>query len=88
LTLRVVDERQGHAVGETVRLLSQTEAPLWECEVCGEEASWICTFCMYERENTFCCEHRAEDHDCEAPEMILPVVNSPCMGMCAYTEPE
>jgi hypothetical protein len=88
LTLRVVDERQGRAVGETVRLLSQNEAPVWECEVYGEEASWICTFCMYERENFYCCEHHAEDHDCEAPEMILPVVNSPRMGMCAYTEPE
>ena len=88
LKLHVVDERQGRAVRETVRLLSKNEAPVWQCEVCGEEASWICTFCMYERENPFYCEHHAEDHDCDEPEMILPVVNSPRMGMCGYTGPD
>lgn len=88
LKLRVVDERQGRAVRETVRLLSRNEAPVWECEVCGEEASWICTFCMYERENPFYCELHGEDHDCEEPEMLLPVVNSPRMGECGYTGPE
>jgi hypothetical protein len=87
LKLRVVDERQGRIGGESVRLLSQNEAPVWECEVCGEDASWICTFCMYERGNPFYCELHAEDHDCDEPEMILPVVNSPRMGMCGYTGP-
>jgi hypothetical protein len=85
LKLRVVDERQGRAVKETVRLLSQNEAPVWLCEVCGEDASWVCTFCMYERENPFYCEHHAEDHDCDEPEMLLPVVNSPRMGVCGYS---
>jgi hypothetical protein len=51
LKLRVVDEREGRIGNEQVCLLSQNEAPIWECEVCGEEASWICTFYMYEREN-------------------------------------
>jgi hypothetical protein len=88
LKLRVVDERQGRSGSETVHLLSQNEAPVWDCEVCGEEASWVCTFCMYERENPFYCELHSEDHDCEAPEMILPVANSPRMGMCAYTGPD
>jgi hypothetical protein len=85
LQLRVVDERQGRIGGESVRLLSQNEAPVWECEVCSENASWICTFCMYERENPFYCELHSEDHDCDEPEMLLPVVNSPRMGMCGYT---
>ena len=84
LKLRVVDERQGRAAKETVRLLSQNEAPVWQCEVCGEDARWICTFCIYEKENPFYCEHHAEDHDCDEPEMILPVVNSPRMGVCGY----
>jgi hypothetical protein len=88
LKLRVVDERQGHIGSESVRLLSQNEAPLWECDVCGEDASWICTFCMYERQNPFYCELHAEDHECDEPEMLLPVVNSPRMGMCGYTGPD
>jgi hypothetical protein len=85
LKLRVVDERQGRAVKEAVRLLSQNEAPVWQCEVCGEDASWVCTFCMYEKENPFYCQHHAEDHDCDEPEMLLPVVNSPRMGVCGYS---
>ncbi len=85
LKLRVVDEREGRIGSKQVRLLSQNEAPVWECEVCGEEASWICTFCMYERENPFYCEDHSEDHECDEPEMLLPVVNSPRMGMCGYT---
>ena len=88
LKLRVVDERQGRTGGESVRLLSQNEAPVWECEVCGEDASWICTFCMYERGNPFYCELHSEDHDCDEPEMLLPVVNSPRMGTCGYEGPE
>jgi hypothetical protein len=88
LRLRVVDERQGRIGGESVRLLSQNEAPVWECDVCGEDAGWICTFCMYERQNPFYCELHSEDHDCDEPEMLLPVVNSPRMGMCGYTGPD
>jgi hypothetical protein len=86
--LRVADERQGRIGSEPLRLLSLNEAPVWECEVCGEDADWICTFCMYERENPFNCKLHAEDHDCEEPEMLLPVVNSPRMGMCGYEGPE
>jgi pRiA4b ORF-3-like protein len=88
LKLRVADERQGRIGSEPLRLLSFNEAPVWECEVCGEDADWICTFCMYERENPFYCKLHAEDHDCEEPEMLLPVVNSPRMGMCGYEGPE
>jgi hypothetical protein len=40
---------------------------------------------MYEPQNPFYCEHHSEDHDCDEPEMLLPVVNSPRMGMCGYT---
>jgi hypothetical protein len=88
LELRVADERQGRIGSEPLRLLSLNEAPVWECEVCGEDAEWLCTFCMYERENPFYCELHAEEHDCEEPEMLLPVVNSPRMGMCGYEGPE
>jgi hypothetical protein len=88
LKLRVADERQGRIGSEPLRLLGLNEAPVWECDLCGEDAEWICTFCMYERENPFYCELHAEDHDCEEPEMLLPVVNSPRMGMCGYEGPE
>lgn len=89
LKFRVADERQGRLPGrEPLRLLSQNEAPVWQCEICGEAAAWICTYCMYERQNPFYCEMHAEDHDCDEPEMLLPVVNSPRMGECGYEGPE
>jgi hypothetical protein len=88
LKLRVVDEREGRLGREPLRLLSRNEPPVWACEVCGEAAAWVCQFCMYETDNPFYCEDHAEDHDCAEPEMLLPVVNSPRMGMCGYTGPQ
>ncbi len=85
LKLRVAGEREGSIGREPLRLLSRNEAPVWECDVCGAEATRICTFCVYETDNPFYCEEHAEDHDCEEEEMLLPVVNSPRMGMCGYT---
>lgn len=86
LKLRVAGEREGRIGREPIRVLSRNEAPVWTCALCEEPATQICTFCMYEQENPFYCEDHAEDHDCEE-EMLLPVVNSPRMGMCGYTGP-
>jgi len=84
----VADELAGRLGRELLRLLSLNEGPVWECEVCGGAFDWVCPFCMYERENPFYCEAHAKDHDCEEPEMVLPAVNSPRMGMCGYEGPE
>ncbi len=84
LKLRVVDEREGRIGREPLRILSRNEAPVWICALCDQPATQICTYCMYELEHPFYCEAHAEDHDCEE-EALLPVVNSPRMGMCGYT---
>ena len=85
LKLRVVGEREGRIGGrEPLRILSRNEDPVWTCALCEQSATQICTYCMYEQENPFYCEAHAEDHDCDE-EMLLPVVNSPRMGMCGYT---
>ena len=84
LKLRVVGDREGRIGGEPLRLLSRNEPFEWACMVCDGPATEICTYCMYERENPFLCEVHAEEHDCEE-EALLPVVNSPRMGMCGYT---
>jgi len=85
LKLRVSDERQGRVGREPLRLLSRNEPPEWACDACGKPATQVCTFCMYDRDNPFFCERHANNHDCEEPDMLLPVVNSPRMGQCAYT---
>jgi hypothetical protein len=84
LKLRVLSEREGRIGREPLRILSRNETPVWTCALCDQPATQICTYCMYEQENPFYCEAHAEDHDCEE-EMLLPVVNSPRMGMCGYT---
>jgi hypothetical protein len=87
LKLRVVSEREGRIGGrEPLRILSRNEDPVWPCALCGQSATQLCTYCMYEQENPFYCEAHAEDHDCDE-EMLLPVVNSPRMGVCGYTGP-
>lgn len=88
LKLWVVDEREGRIGREPLRVLSRNDPPVWACEICGEPATQICGMCMYETDNPFYCEDHAEDHDCVEEEMLLPVVNSPRMGMCGYTGPE
>ncbi len=86
LKLRVISEREGRIGREPLRILSRNEDPVWTCALCDQSATQICTYCMYEQENPFYCEDHAEDHDCYE-EMLLPVVNSPRMGMCGYTGP-
>ncbi len=83
LKLRVTDERQGRIGREPLRLLSSNEEPEWHCEECGAVAVWVCTECMWERENPFYCKAHGATHGCDE-EMLLPVMNSPRMGMCAY----
>ena len=82
-----MNEREGCIGREPLRILSRNDPPAWACEVCDEPATQICGMCMYESYNPFYCEDHAEDHDCEEEEMLLPVVNSPRMGMCGYTGP-
>ena len=65
-----------------VRLLARNNAPVFPCAVCGKDAAYICCECMWESDNPFFCEACAEDH--EHNDMLLPVTNSPRMGVCAY----
>ncbi len=87
LKLRVTDERQGRIGDEPPRLLSRNEAPAWTCEVCGAPATSICASCIDDVDNPFYCEAHAENHKCGDWAMLLPVVNSPRMGVCGYTGP-
>jgi len=52
------------------------------CDVCGKTAKQICTDCIYD-DNGLLCDKCAESHACET-ELLLPVVNSPRCGVCAY----
>ena len=63
--------------------LARNDPPPIVCEVCGKPAVQVCSQCIYSGEGWVCDEHAA-DHP-YGEEMMLPVVNSPRVGMCGYT---
>lgn len=65
-----------------VRLLSRNVPPQFTCAGCGAPAEYICTECQYDSDNPFYCARCGEEH--EHGDMLLPVVNSPRMGVCGY----
>lgn len=83
LRLRVVSEREAEAKGKTIQVLARNTPPVILCEECGKPATNVCSQCIFD-EKGWLCDDCAEDHEC-GEEMLLPVVNSPRVGMCAYT---
>jgi len=83
LKLRVVGERTGAIGRPPLRLLARNEPLVWPCRICKGPATQICVYCM-DGEAPFFCDEHANEHECEEGG-FLPVVNSPRMGVCAYT---
>ncbi len=82
LRLKVITEREGEVGRTSVQVLARNEPPLIACNVCGKPATEVCSECIYE-DKGWLCETCADEHEC-GEEMLLPVVNSPRVGMCAY----
>ena len=82
LTLRVLGADSSAAKNRTIQILAQNEPPALACVECGRPATEVCAECVYEDTGWLCDEH-AETHAC-GEEMLLPVVNSPRVGICAY----
>ena len=85
--VKVVGERAGQPVtSRAITLMARNEMPGEECVECRQPAQWLCMECLYEdgEWRTFCDEHLKHDHDEYEP---MQLVNSPRMGMCAYSGP-
>lgn len=81
LELRVIAEQEISAsADQPVQVMARNNPLEYLCEVCGQAATLICTYCDY----PLLCDKCGATHDC-GDEGFLPVVNSPRMGMCAYT---
>lgn len=83
LILKYVAEREAQHRGFGVNVLARNEAPIYPCVVCGEPATQVCVQCLWDDEGWLCSAH-APEHEC-GEEMLLPVVNSPRVGVCGYT---
>lgn len=83
LKLRVVSESMWKRGSKRVRLMARNTPPLITCSVCGKTATQVCTQCIYDSVG-WLCDKCSRKHKC-GEEMLLPVVNSPRVGMCGYT---
>ena len=83
LKLKVIAEREAEARGKAIRVLGRNTPPVILCEECGKPATNVCSQCIFDGKG-WLCDDCAEKHEC-GEEMLLPVVNSPRVGMCAYT---
>ncbi len=91
LRLKVVRTYNGRASRTSVRLLARNEAVQWRCAGCGALATDTCALCGDYPEHIVFCEEHAHVHGAVVHRgddaAFLPVVNSPRMGVCAYTGP-
>jgi hypothetical protein len=85
LRLKVISEGEEAVKGKSIQILARNEPPEIACDGCGKPAEYVCSGCIY-GEGSWLCGDCAETHEC-GEEMLLPVVNSPRVGMCGFTGP-
>jgi hypothetical protein len=84
LLITVISARKGIAQDkDAVRIMARNEPPEINCDVCGKPATVVCCVCSDEDAGRVC-EECGKKHEC-GEDMLLPVVNSPRVGMCDYT---
>jgi hypothetical protein len=98
LSFRVIAEREGvlpvdksDALGEAqdedeiaIITMARNEPPALACHVCGEPATRILPESEYDYlDEAGLCDTHAKEYD--YPDELLPVVNSPRVGVCGYT---
>ena len=79
--ITVVGDTYREPQRNAVRLLARNAPPAFVCCKCGKAAAYICAECIYEVDNPFFCEECADQHE---HDYLLPVTNSPRMGVCGY----
>jgi len=83
LTLKVVSQEKKQIKSRDIVILARNEPPSYPCMSCGKTAAHICTECMCAGDG--CLRDKCVDgHEC-GDEMLLPIVNSPRVGVCGYT---
>jgi hypothetical protein len=84
LTIRVAGERIGRPP-ERVAILARNDPPAITCNECGAAATRVCGQCVW-GDRGWLCGRCARRHEC-GKESLLPVVNSPRVGVCGYEGP-
>ncbi len=89
LTLKVLSAREGAVQNEdededTIEILARNIEPVMLCKVCGKPAKFVVGGYFDVEENAFCSKKCVKKSG-EDADMLLPVVNSPRVGVCGYT---
>jgi len=87
LTLRVISTRATPAQQgkNQITIQARNDPPEISCDRCdSKKATQVCSQCIWDGEEAWLCDGCAPKHEC-GEDMLLPVVNSPRVGMCGYT---
>ncbi|MFZ2147418.1 MAG: hypothetical protein WAV28_09365 [Sedimentisphaerales bacterium] len=84
LALKVISQEQKQIKGKSIAVLARNEPPSIPCMSCGKIATQVCTECLCSDSGGWLCDECAVEHQC-GEDMLLPVVNSPRVGVCGYT---
>jgi hypothetical protein len=89
LSLKVLSERDGVIQNQdededTIEVLTRNIEPVMLCKVCGKPAKFVVGGYFDVEENAFCSKKCVKKSG-EDADMLLPVVNSPRVGVCGYT---
>jgi len=87
--IRFVEARTGKPLtAKPIFLMARNLMPEDKCIVCGQPGTRVCIDCLSELgEWRTLCEEHAPDHEHGEFGELLPLVNSPRLGMCGYTGP-
>ncbi len=85
--IKVIDARRGKPItSHPIELMARNNMPQVACQVCGEPATELCSECLWSYEEPYLfCEEHADEHEHE--DMLMPILNSPRTGLCAYFGP-
>ena len=70
-----------------IEVLFRNQEIEFQCSACRNKAEAICPYCVYE-EAGLLCRTCATTHKCvqeEGEDLLMPLVNSPRVGVCGYT---
>lgn len=83
LKLEVVSMEQKQIGKRDIVVIARNEPPSLPCVSCGKTATRICPECVWSGKGCLC-DECASGHEC-GEDILLPVVNSPRVGVCGYT---
>ena len=81
---RVLSAHEAPTRGKNITVLARNTPPAILCDECGGPADWVGPVDEEDWEPRALCEACIEKQGYDM-EMLLPVVNSPRVGVCAYT---